>query len=48
MKKLSAEARQQSAEARQQTKLIVTRCKSHNIDYKSKLGPEVMKFYGIE
>jgi hypothetical protein len=30
------------------SKFIVTRCKSHNIDYKSKLGPEVMKFYGIE
>ena len=23
-------------------------CKEHNIDYKSKLSPEIRRFYGIE
>ena len=29
-------------------KWIIPRCKEYNIDYKSKLSPEVRKFYGIE
>ena len=29
-------------------KEIVQDCKQYNIDYKAKLSPEMLKFYGIE
>ena len=32
----------------QNSKKIIQNCKQYNIDYKSKLSPEVRKFYGIE
>ena len=33
---------------KENAKNIIQRCKQYNIDYKSKLSPEVRKFYGIE
>jgi hypothetical protein len=33
---------------KENAKNIIQRCKQYNIDYKSKLSPEVLKFYGIE
>ena len=33
---------------KEQAKIIILDCKEYNIDYKSKLSPEVRKFYGIE
>ena len=35
-------------EFKDHSKWIISNCKKYNIDYKSKLSPEVMKFYGIE
>ena len=32
----------------QNSKKIIQNCKQYNIDYKSKLSPEIRKFYGIE
>jgi hypothetical protein len=34
--------------AKGHAKWIIPNCKKYNIDYKSKLSPEVRRFYGIE
>ena len=35
-------------EFKEHSKWIIANCKQYNIDYKSKLSPEIRKFYGIE
>ena len=35
-------------ELKEHSKWIIANCKQYNIDYKSKLSPEIRKFYGIE
>ena len=34
--------------AKNDARITINDCKRYNIDYKSKLSPEVRKFYGIE
>jgi len=35
-------------EFKEHSKRIIQNCKKYNIDYKAKLSPEILKFYGIE
>jgi DNA repair ATPase RecN len=35
-------------ETKKYAKLVIQNCKKYNIDYKSKLSSEILKFYGVE
>lgn len=48
MKNPNSVKQEEKNRMKESAKHIIQRCKQYNIDYKSKLSPEVRKFYGIE
>jgi hypothetical protein len=48
MKNPNSVKQEEKNRMKESAKHIIQRCKEFNIDYKSKLSPEVRKFYGIE